>query len=357
MGKPCGLCKINSLSSLKSSLNPQRSVQVAIWDKGSNFSAAARGAAMEFRTYQPGDEVAQVSIYNEAAGELPKFKAATLDEVRRRASGSDYDPSMRFLALDGGRPVAYCGFQANGRVSYPWCRKGQEAARQPLLDRVLQTMKARGLSSVFTAYRADWPVQREFFEQNGFQLRREIINFVLDLVDMPTPSARPSSNVSPVTPVDVPSILDFGSNILLVRDAAALERYLFHNPYFPANAVFARRSGSGGPPLAVGILIANPAYANPRQVDAAMPCFRLGAFGTETMSTKRINGLFSFLTADMRDANSLALDLLGYAAYKLQDTEVETFAAQAPSDADHLLRFYKQYFQRQGSFPILERTL
>ena len=34
---------------------------------------------MEIRAYRPGDEVAQVEIYNEAAGELPKFKAAYID--------------------------------------------------------------------------------------------------------------------------------------------------------------------------------------------------------------------------------------------------------------------------------------
>ena len=39
---------------------------------------------MKIRTYAPGDDGAQVSIYNEAAATLPKFKAATLDEVRRR---------------------------------------------------------------------------------------------------------------------------------------------------------------------------------------------------------------------------------------------------------------------------------
>ena len=35
---------------------------------------------MTIRTFQPGDDVAQVGIYNEAAGDLPKFKPATLDE-------------------------------------------------------------------------------------------------------------------------------------------------------------------------------------------------------------------------------------------------------------------------------------
>lgn len=312
---------------------------------------------MEIRTYRPGDEAAQVSIYNEAARELPKFKAATLDEVRRRGRAADYDPTTHFLALGDGRPVAYAGFHGNGRLSYPWCRKGHEAAAQPLFDRVLQAMKERGLARAFAAYRADWQEQLAFFQSNGFQLRREMVNYVLDIVDMPTPMARPSSNIGLAAPDDVPAILELGANVLLLRERAALEPYLFHNPYFPADSVFVLRTRTGGPLRAVGILIANPDYADPRQVDAAMPCFRLGAFGTEGMSSKRINGLFSFLTADSRDVHPLALDLLGYAAYRLQDTEVETFAAQAPSDAGHVLRFYNQYFQRQASFPILERTL
>lgn len=312
---------------------------------------------MEIRAYRPGDETAQVSIYNEAAGELPKFKAATLDEVRRKARGTDYDPSARFLALADGRPVGYAAFAATGRISYPWCRKGHEAAAQPLFDRVVQAMKERGLARAFAAYRSDWPAQQQFFLSNGFQQRREMVNYVLDIVEMPTPMARPSSSVGPATPDDVPAILELGANVLLIREKAALEQYLFHNSYFSADSVFVLRNKAGGVALAVAILVADPAYANPRQVDSAMPCFRLGAFGTEGMSTKRINGLFSFLAADTRDAHPLALDLLGYAAHKLQDTDVETFAAQVPSDAGHLLRIYKQYFQRQGSFPILERTL
>jgi hypothetical protein len=311
---------------------------------------------MDIRTFRPGDDVAQVSIYNEAAADLPKFKAATLDEVRRRSRAPEHDPSKRFVAVVDGRPVAYAGFHTNGRVSYPWFRKGHDAAAQPLFERVLQAMKERGLERAFAAYRADWPMQQAFFQKNGFQPRREMVNFTLDLVDMPTPMARPSSTVGPATPDDIPAIQEFGANILLIRDRAALEAYLFQNPYFPADSVFALRNRSGAP-LAVGLLVANPDYANPLQVDAAMPCFRLGAFGTEVMQTKRINGLFSFLAPDGSDVNPMALDLLGYAAYKLRDTDVDTFGAQVPSDAGHLHRFYKQYFQRQASFPILDRPL
>src|SRR5262249_40042593 len=74
------------------------------WRQG-HCSLPHRSASMEIRTYQSGDDAAQVSIYNEAAGELPKFKAATLDEVRRRARAADHDPTTRFLALEGEQAV------------------------------------------------------------------------------------------------------------------------------------------------------------------------------------------------------------------------------------------------------------
>jgi hypothetical protein len=97
------------------------------------------------RVHRPGDDAAQVGIYNEAAAELPGFKPAGLDEVRRRGRDPVCDPKGRFLALEGDRPMGYATFQTNGRLSFPWCRKGHEALAEPLLDRVLKTMKARGL--------------------------------------------------------------------------------------------------------------------------------------------------------------------------------------------------------------------
>ena len=65
----------------------------------------------------------------------------------------------------------------------------------------------------------------------------------------------------------------------------------------------------------------------------------------------------SFLASPAQNAAPLALDLLNYAALKLDNTDIETFAAQVPSDATHLARFYKQQFRRQGSFPIYEKSL
>lgn len=312
---------------------------------------------MTIRSFEPGDEAAQVSIYNEAGAELPKFKPATLDEVRRRCRGPDFDPATRFFALADGRPAGYSGFQANGRVSYPWCRKGYEEFREPLLECVLHAMRQRGLARAFAAYRGDWPAQQAYFQAHGFGLAREMVNFVLDLAEMPTPAARSGSTISPLTPADLPTLLQLGAGVLRLNSVAALEAELFRNPYYPASSLFALRNKVNGVPVAVATVVANPAYANPKQVDSAMPCFRLGAFGTEGMSAKRINGLFSLLAADDRDVNPFGPDLMGYAAIKLQDTDVETLGAQVASDAGHLFRFYKNHFRRQGSFPVYERQL
>ena len=312
---------------------------------------------MAIRTFRPGDEAAQVSIYNEAAGDYPKFKPATLDEVRRRCRGEDFDPATRFFAEVNGRVVGYAGFHGNGRVSFPWCRKGHEHQAEPLFEAVLQAMQGRRMPLAFAAYRSDWPVACEFFLSHGFRQAREMVNFVIDLADMPTPAAKPSSAISPLRPDDVPALFALAPEALRARSPAALHRDLLHNPYFSADAIFVLRGRADSVPVAAGILVDNASYANPKQLDAAMPCFRLGAFGTEGMQVKRVNGLFSFLSRPGKDTNPLGLDLMGQAAYRLRDTEVDCLAAQVPSDVPHLLRFYQQFFRRQGSFPVFERSL
>jgi hypothetical protein len=311
---------------------------------------------MTIRTFEAGDDAAQVSIYNESAQELPKFKPATLDEVRRRLRGPDGDPSSRFFAVADGRPVGYATFQVSGRVSFPWCRKDHEQNAEPLFEAVLQAMRQRGMKRAFAAYRADWPAVGEFFLQHGFQQTREMVNFALDLVDMPTPAARTGNSITPLAPEDVPALIGLGAGLLRETDPAALGLWLFSNPYFPPSSLFALRNRQGQP-VAAGITVANPSYAHPRQVDAGMPCFRLGAFGTEGLTHKRLNAVFSLLAGDDRDFHPYALDLLSHAVIRLQDADVETLAAQVPSDAGHLLRFYKHLFRRQGSFPLYERDL
>jgi hypothetical protein len=312
---------------------------------------------MTIRTYQPGDELAQVSIYNEAAGDLPKFKPASLDEVRRRLRAPGFDPATRLYALAEGRPAAYVTLAPSGRVGFPWARKGHEHLAGPLLDQALQAMRGAGIRHAFAAYRADWPAQRDFFLAQGFTQTREMINYIVDLAEMPTPAARVSSSITPLQPDDLPAVLELGKGVLRCSSVAELEKELFANPYFGPESLFCLRSRADGRPVAVAALVHRDGYAKPNQVDPGMPCFRLGAFGTEGLTHKRISGVFSFLAADARDLSAHALDLLGHATVKVAAVDVETFAAQAPSDADHLVRFYKSVFRRQGSFPIYEREL
>ncbi|HLJ93938.1 MAG TPA: hypothetical protein VKU02_12190 [Gemmataceae bacterium] len=312
---------------------------------------------MMIRNFQSGDEEAQAAIYNDATAALPKFKPASVDEVRRRCRAPEFDPNTRFFAIEDNQPVAYATFHPNGRVNYPWCRPGCERATEPLWEHVLQAMRQRGMKKTFAAYRADWTAQRDFFLGHGFRQAREMVNFWLEPTDMPTPAARRSYPIAPARPEDVPAILQLAPQLLRVHTPAELQRHLFQNPYFPPEAVFVARNKADSAILAAGVLISAADYADPRQVDANMPCFRLGAFGTEGMQTKRINGLFSFLAQEGNELNRVALDLMGHAAFRLHYTDVPTFAAQVPSDMPHLFRFYQHHFRRQGSFPVYERDL
>jgi hypothetical protein len=309
------------------------------------------------RTYQPGDEAAQVAIYNEAAAESPRFKPATTEEIRRRVRAAEFEPASHFYVEEAGKVVAYAHYHANGRVSYPWCLKGHEAQTEPLFQHLLQAMRARGLRTAFAAYRGDWTTQTGFFQAQGFRLAREMANFILELPDMPTPAARPSIPVTPLRKEDLRAMRDLAPGALRVSSQADLERHFFQNPHFRPDALFVLRGRVEMLPVAVGILIEDPTYSDPKVVDSAMPCFRLGAFGTEGMSCKRINGLFSFLAAPGRELNRLAMDLMGYAASRLEESDAGALAAQVATDVPHLLRFYEQHFRRQGSFPIYERSL
>jgi hypothetical protein len=312
---------------------------------------------MNIRNYLIGDDAIQADIYNEAAAELPKFKPATAAEVSRRSQAPDFDPNSRFYAVVGGQVVGYANFHPNGRLSYPWCRKGHEGVAEPLFQIVLQTMKERKLRTAFAAYRADWVAQKEFFLAHDFRLAREMINFVVDQVELPTRTGKLSNPLSPMRREDVPAVFQLAPTAFRLSSAAELERHLFDNPHFPPASVYVLRSRANDVPLAAGVLIENAHFADPKQIDPAMPCFRLGAFGTEGMQSKRVNGLFSFVCSSERDANPLALDLMHHATVRLEQTTVESLAAQVASDAPHLLGFYQRFFRRQASFPVFERAL
>ena len=313
---------------------------------------------MNIRSFQAGDEFAQLKIYNTAAAGQSKFKPATILDLQRRTQAKDFDPATRLYAVENGNVVGYCTFQSNGRVGYPWCLPGSEVHAETLFAETLKAMTARGIRRAFSAYRKDWPAINDFFQKQGFALAREMVNFVLAFENMPTPSARLGSAVTPATLEDIPGIYALDPRVFRVPNADALKDALWNNPWFSPESLFVLRNREDGTPLAAGLFITNSKYADPRAVDAAMPCFRLGAFGTEGMTSKRIRGLFSFVAKPDRNVFSVGMDLLGYAASQLRDEDdISCYAAQIASDAPALFAFYQRIFERQGSFPVYERDL
>ena len=311
---------------------------------------------MSIRTFQPGDESAQMSIYNQAASVLPGVKLATLDEIRRRTTADDFDPETRLYAIENDHPVAYATYQTNGRISYPWCLPGAEKWREPLLEAVLTRTRQRGLRQVFVAYQEDWQPIRDLFLEHDFVQSREMLNYVLELTDVPTSAMGTIQAITPFEKSDLPALLKMASEVSDASEGVIEESWI-RNRYFSSDCLFVLRNRTTKEPEAFGVLVQNPDYADVRQLNARMPCFRLGAFGTEGMSVKRINGLFSFLVRDPKLVSPMGLDLLAYANSQLQDEELEALAAQVPSDVPHLASFYRQYFSLQGKFPVFTKAL
>jgi hypothetical protein len=318
----------------------------------------ARELPVDIRPFQKGDEAFQLRIYNAAAASLPKFKPASIVDIQRRTQAKDFDPTTRFYAVVRGEPVGYCSFQTNGRVAFPWFVPGQEVVAEPLFAHTIQAMKERGLLSAFSAYRQDWPAINDFFVQHGFALKREMVNFLMKLENMPTASSRMESLIQPLTAEDFPGIFALDPTVFRVKDPAALKTAIWDNPWIPRESLFVVRDKSNQTVAAAGGFITNASYADPRNLDSMMPCFRLGAFGTEGMTHKRVKGLFSFVTKPDRNVFSIGMDLLGCCAARLADEdEIVCYAAQAASDATALFTFYQRTFERQGSFPIYAREL
>ncbi|MBI3409154.1 MAG: hypothetical protein HY040_12475 [Planctomycetes bacterium] len=313
---------------------------------------------MQLRNFKPGDESGQAHVYNTAATRLPRFKPATVQEVQRRVRDREFDSGTRLYVEEDGKIVAYAAFNNNGRISHPWCLPGYERCAEPLWNAVIEAMRKRGHAKVFAAYRDDWPSVHEFFLRRGFKRIRDMVNFVVDLVEMPTPSARAVNTISPVTVDDLAAIFALAPEIVRAKTPQELEKHLFHNPYFSADSLYALRGRQDGQVVALGIAVYEPTYADPNAVDSAMPCFRLGAFGTEGMQAKRIRGLFSFLAKPGMTLAGFGMDLMGHAAFRLREyDDVGCLAAQAPSDVPSLLNFYERNFRRQGSFPVFEKTI
>jgi GNAT superfamily N-acetyltransferase len=310
---------------------------------------------VNIRTYQSGDELSQAAIFNVAAFTLPGFKPAQAEEVRKRTRVRGFDPTSRFYAMDGGQVVGYCTLEPDqGRISHPWCKKGCEAAAPLLFEAAIASAKERGISKLFAAYRRDWDPVLQFFADNGFAKTRDMVNYWADPVDLPTIANRSGLPLSRLKREDIPALAELGKGIIRLP-ADKLEQYYFSNPYFPVEAMLVMRDREGEPvAVAIGLEVAT--WADVKKVDTLAPCFRMGAFGTEGLNAKRVNGLFS-LVAKPEHTISAGLGLLSEATLEMTEGTVSAMAAQCPSDVPHLLNFYTRYFKEQGRFPMLERTL
>jgi hypothetical protein len=311
---------------------------------------------MLIRTYQPGDEQAQARVYNTAAGSLPAFKPASPDEIARRSRGGEADPGSRFYAVADDDVVGYAVFCASGRISYPWCLPGAEDVRQPLLDAVLREMNRRGMPEAWAAYRADWSAVLDFLQTNSFVEKRQMINYLADVSRLPDRGDLPDDRViEPLGRDEVSQLASLAPRLFSGIEPRSLEAFFWENPdYDFSETFFALKERRSGKVLGACLLVISDQFADPSKIDAAMPCFRFGAFGTERERHKRVNGLFSCAFADEAEGELL---LAAPDWERARQAGLTHVAAQAPSDAVALCAFYDRIFQHQGAFPILSRLL
>jgi hypothetical protein len=165
----------------------------------------------------------------------------------------------RFYALEEGGIVGYAVFGCNGRVSHPWCLPGAETWREPLLETALAAMRERGLAVAWAAYRADRSPVLDFFHQHEFAPTRRMINYV-----------------------ELPQLLELAPALFPARDAAAIARFYRDHPVHDfSQSLVALKDAGSGEIRGVGLLVLDDRFADPTKIDAAMPCFRLGAWDRE----------------------------------------------------------------------------
>ncbi len=311
---------------------------------------------MLIRSFQTGDEEAQSRIYNIAAAALPGFKPSKPEEIARRYQAADSDSRMRFYATENGEVVGYAAFSAFGRVSFPWCLPAAETLREPLLDAMISEMKKRNIIEAWAAYRADWSPVLAFLREHEFIEKRAMVNFVAEISSLPAVDRLPVNRVvEHLQRDDLPRVVKLTPALFVDTNVHTLNRFFWENPYysFPESMLALKEPGTGEL-HAVSLLVTDGRFADPSKIDSSMPCFRLGAFGTERERHKRVNGLFSCVFRDESDADLLLHETLATTA---ATSNLTLLAAQAPTDSPALCYWYDRHFERQGSFPILSRKL
>ena len=139
------------------------------------------------------------------------------------------------------------------------------------------------------------------------------------------------------------------------EEPGMIERFYGESPFHDfSTSLVALLDRASGSIRGIGLMVVNDRFADPTKIDAAMPCFRLGAFGTERERHKRVNGVFSVVFTDEADGELLLSWLVETRA---RPAGLHHIAAQASSDAPGLCALYDRFFRRQGGFPIVSRRL
>jgi len=184
-----------------------------------------------------------------------------------------------------------------------------------------------------------------------------MINYAVELAGLPRRSRVPSNRrIERLKPAELPRLLALAPRLFSGIDVQSVEQFFWNNAFYPfRDNLFALKDAKSGEILGAYVLVIDDRFADPTKIDAAMPCFRLGTFGTEQQRHKRVNGLFSCVFAD--EAEGELLMMLEPVWSRASEAGLTHIAAQAPSDAPAACALYDLYFQRQGAFPILARRL
>src|SRR5439155_22129426 len=110
----------------------------------------------------------------------------------------------------------------------------------------------------------DWAAPAQFFPARGMPKARDMVNFYQELTDMPTMVAKPTSSITPFEPGDVAHLHAMAPDLWHGMTQAELWRHLMENPYFPPESLFVIRARADRKPLAVGLLVADPSFADPK---------------------------------------------------------------------------------------------
>src|SRR5262249_27108160 len=156
---------------------------------------------------------------------------------------------------------------------------------------------------------------------------------------LPTRNDRRSNcTIAPLEPEHLYHLISLAPDLFRGSDPRNLEQFYWHNRFYDfPRSLFALKDGGSGEILGVYLLVVSEQFADPHKIVAAMPCLRLGAFGTEHERHKRVNGLFSCAFAN----ESVGETLLAQAITPQPAGSTLThLAAQVPSDSAALCAWY-----------------